>query len=933
MSWHFLERWLEKANQHSTLIGKFWITFLIVCRMIVIGSLGDRVYADEQSEFRCNTAQPGCNNVCFNNFSPISHLRFWGFQMMVVTFPSVIFLIYSGHQTKIKVDAEKDKQMKDKQTEKEKLKSKHKSMSRKASMMRNASNDHYLPPYGKDPFPNRMTSGNHQFKSIEGVNSGRYDYTIPSEYPADRSIIEHQSNLPGKSHHHHANQNFRRCTSDIASCRSNTKNTVVIPMTGGCPSKSKSPRSRDPKRLASRSSDLAKEAIPELMISDEDKSPSRRSSRNSRKSKSSSKKCRKKSTNSERNSPVKGLASSASPVKINEPGAPSPYTEAATSEISEGLTSEYYKNDNIREAKIAHLKQTFSSFKVELTPVSELTKFLKNSASYQNNLSNLQNHVHDSTQNINSNNNNVNKLQLSGSFTSYDVSFISTFNQNRNNNNNNNIITFETKETQNRNYLNYKKWENFIWKSKPLPEPDYKLVTPNHITKSGGREAGQENEYWQANTQPFPATPKIQLDKTVSTHFKLYSLSVVFRLIFEIIFAYFQYRFFGFEVPNMVKCDIFPCPGDRVDCFISRSMEKTIFLNFMFGFTILCIVLNALELNYLVYLFLTRMKIAIQARKYRKSSKKYNQNNMIEEFVPEHQLEFSARMLGKDGSEPSAGDKKTTSFAAMPRLNPMAETPSTTRRRRRKLCCLVYFFKTCYRYKIVYPEFLKFSSCFSFLPRNKYKNFSDEFKSSTKLTYSKSINKFKNSRIGGLLGVSADSGKKVIQPVDQTPNQKFSTSPQRTSKIPENSLENTENQSIPNKTNVDIRIEAASLNNRNSNKSGFSVNTHQHMSPLAAHNIRPDAVLKSSYDSSKNYSLNVTHKSADSNLTTSSPNQHQMIDGNKLLVNDRDKSRHMSSTSNLSHKSNESKKNKCNLYSASRYSDHSLHSTRIFKSK
>ena len=40
MSWHFLERWLERANQHSTLIGKFWITYLIVCRMVIIGSIG-----------------------------------------------------------------------------------------------------------------------------------------------------------------------------------------------------------------------------------------------------------------------------------------------------------------------------------------------------------------------------------------------------------------------------------------------------------------------------------------------------------------------------------------------------------------------------------------------------------------------------------------------------------------------------------------------------------------------------------------------------------------------------------------------------------------------------------------------------------------------------------------------------------------------------
>ena len=114
MSWHFLERWLEKANQHSTLLGKFWITLLIVCRMIVIGTLGDRVYADEQSEFRCSTSQQGCTNVCFDSFSPVSHVRFWGFQIIFVSVPSVLFILYSGHKAKTKLDMEKEKAAKDK---------------------------------------------------------------------------------------------------------------------------------------------------------------------------------------------------------------------------------------------------------------------------------------------------------------------------------------------------------------------------------------------------------------------------------------------------------------------------------------------------------------------------------------------------------------------------------------------------------------------------------------------------------------------------------------------------------------------------------------------------------------------------------------------------------------------------------------------------
>uniref|UniRef100_H2YWV0 Gap junction protein n=1 Tax=Ciona savignyi TaxID=51511 RepID=H2YWV0_CIOSA len=102
MSWHFVERWLQKVNQHSTLIGKFWITFLIIFRIVVVSSVGDRVYSDEQSEFKCNSLQIGCPNLCFNKFSPISHIRFWSFQIIMVTTPSIVFMVYSAHQIKKK---------------------------------------------------------------------------------------------------------------------------------------------------------------------------------------------------------------------------------------------------------------------------------------------------------------------------------------------------------------------------------------------------------------------------------------------------------------------------------------------------------------------------------------------------------------------------------------------------------------------------------------------------------------------------------------------------------------------------------------------------------------------------------------------------------------------------------------------------------------
>lgn len=39
------------------------------------------VYGDEQSAFKCSTQEPGCVNMCFNEFSKISHIRFWAFQV------------------------------------------------------------------------------------------------------------------------------------------------------------------------------------------------------------------------------------------------------------------------------------------------------------------------------------------------------------------------------------------------------------------------------------------------------------------------------------------------------------------------------------------------------------------------------------------------------------------------------------------------------------------------------------------------------------------------------------------------------------------------------------------------------------------------------------------------------------------------------------
>ncbi|XP_076816486.1 gap junction Cx32.2 protein-like isoform X2 [Clavelina lepadiformis] len=97
MAWHTFEKLLTEVGKYSTFIGKVWITFLFTFRLIIVASIGDTVYSDEQSAFKCNTLQPGCENVCFNDFSPISQIRFWAVQILFVGTPSIMFIVYAMH--------------------------------------------------------------------------------------------------------------------------------------------------------------------------------------------------------------------------------------------------------------------------------------------------------------------------------------------------------------------------------------------------------------------------------------------------------------------------------------------------------------------------------------------------------------------------------------------------------------------------------------------------------------------------------------------------------------------------------------------------------------------------------------------------------------------------------------------------------------------
>lgn len=113
--WSFLGEFLEEVHKHSTVIGKVWLTVLFIFRMLVLGTAAESSWGDEQADFRCDTIQPGCQNVCYDQAFPISHIRYWVLQIIFVSTPSLVYMGHAMHtvrmQEKQKLrDAEKTKE-------------------------------------------------------------------------------------------------------------------------------------------------------------------------------------------------------------------------------------------------------------------------------------------------------------------------------------------------------------------------------------------------------------------------------------------------------------------------------------------------------------------------------------------------------------------------------------------------------------------------------------------------------------------------------------------------------------------------------------------------------------------------------------------------------------------------------------------------------
>uniref|UniRef100_H2ZD63 Gap junction protein n=1 Tax=Ciona savignyi TaxID=51511 RepID=H2ZD63_CIOSA len=138
--------------------------------------------------------------------------------------------------------------------------------------------------------------------------------------------------------------------------------------------------------------------------------------------------------------------------------------------------------------------------------------------------------------------------------------------------------------------------------SKPWLTASRVSLAMDTIPLKGEKLASQKSmEPQEEKAKPKPLNLKYHIP-TFAQHFRWYLANVFVRLSIEVGFVVMQVLLYGFYVPEMYKCSRWPCPN-TVDCFISRPMEKTIFLWFMFLYSCICVLLNFVEFIYLIYAY------------------------------------------------------------------------------------------------------------------------------------------------------------------------------------------------------------------------------------------------------------------------------------------------------------------------------------------
>uniref|UniRef100_A0AAY5ERF5 Gap junction protein n=1 Tax=Electrophorus electricus TaxID=8005 RepID=A0AAY5ERF5_ELEEL len=78
-----------------------------------------------------------------------------------------------------------------------------------------------------------------------------------------------------------------------------------------------------------------------------------------------------------------------------------------------------------------------------------------------------------------------------------------------------------------------------------------------------------------------------------------YMASVIVKILLEAAFIVGQYYLYGFVMVPKIECTRYPCPY-TVECFMSRPTEKTVFIIFMLVVSCVSLLLNIIEIFYLI---------------------------------------------------------------------------------------------------------------------------------------------------------------------------------------------------------------------------------------------------------------------------------------------------------------------------------------------
>ncbi|KAK2494125.1 hypothetical protein MC885_017419 [Smutsia gigantea] len=98
MNWASLQGLLTGLNKYSTALGRIWLSVVFIFRVLVYVVVAEKVWGDEQKDFVRNTKQPGCPNVCYDEFFPVSHVRLWALQLILVPCPSLLVVMHVAYR-------------------------------------------------------------------------------------------------------------------------------------------------------------------------------------------------------------------------------------------------------------------------------------------------------------------------------------------------------------------------------------------------------------------------------------------------------------------------------------------------------------------------------------------------------------------------------------------------------------------------------------------------------------------------------------------------------------------------------------------------------------------------------------------------------------------------------------------------------------------